>query len=329
MKAIQNPISDSTITAPDSGGTSTEPDPIGTVLTSRLGDTATPPQDYQSANPLHPPLLFTTKTNDNKNAYSIVSGYSSDSDFGGGEVTEEETFKNISSQPFAQQHKRTRSMVKRNEQETEDQSGNSTGEPLKSKQRIYYANAVELADSAKAITAERPSLSYKVVISFNTNTEEKECFEKAYDNQLMKMDTWDTETIYDTHSVPKNRIINSMFIFTTKRNGTNKCRFVARGDQQKPETYLENLQANTVHNYALMTSMAIALDKNTFVTQLDISSAYLYAELKEEPYIRTPLQQLQGKVLRLQKSLYGPKQSGANWYQTIREYLEMEGHVCL
>lgn len=190
------------------------------------------------------------------------------------------------------------------------------------------------------VHAERPSLSYKEAITYNSNAEEKEKFIAAYRKeigQLVRMNTWDNNKPVNAHEVRKNRIINSMFIFTTKRDGTKKCRFVARGDQQKPETYLENLQANTVHNYALMTCMAIALDNDMFITQLDISSAYLYADLKEELYIRAPPHlQLKDKVLRLNKSLYGLKQSGANWYQTIKEFLitktkvkEVDGWPCV
>lgn len=100
------------------------------------------------------------------------------------------------------------------------------------------------------------------------------------------------------------------------------CRFIARGDHQQAETYLENLQANTVQNYALLTGMAIALDNDMPITQLDIASAYLYADLTRELNIRAPPHmRMHDKVLRLSKFFYGLKQSGANWYKTIRGYL--------
>ncbi|QLL31848.1 hypothetical protein HG536_0C00140 [Torulaspora globosa] len=206
-----------------------------------------------------------------------------------------------------------------------------------SKQRIQYAKVTR--NNTKA-HAERPSLSYKEAISLNSNAEEKEKFIAAYEkevNQLLKMSTWDKDHVIGADSVTKSRIVNSMFIFTTKRDGSKKCCVVARGDQQKPETYLENLQANTVHNYALMTCMEIALDIDMTITQLDISSAYLYADLEGELYIRAPPHMnMKKKVLRLRKSLYGLKQSGANWCKTIKEYLlnnadvhEVKGWPCV
>ena len=88
--------------------------------------------------------------------------------------------------------------------------------------------------------AERRSPSYKEAVTLNSNAEEKEKFIAAYEKeigQLLKMNTWDNDKVVNTRDVRKNRIFNTMFIFTTKRDGTKKLRFVARGDQQKPETY--------------------------------------------------------------------------------------------
>ncbi|QLQ82258.1 hypothetical protein HG537_0H00200 [Torulaspora globosa] len=206
--------------------------------------------------------------------------------------------------------------------ENQDDSS-SQNEPPTTKQRVRYAKVTKQNTNSHA---ERPSLSYKEPISMNSNADEKEKFIAAYDkeiSQLIKMSTWDQEHIIEADSVLKSRIVNSTFIFTTKRDGNKKCRFVARGDQQKTETYLDNLQANTVHNCALMTCMEIALDNDLHITQLDISSAYLYADLEEELYIRAPPHMnMKNKVLRLRKSLYGLKQSGANWYKTLRRSYE-------
>lgn len=158
----------------------------------------------------------------------------------------------------------------------------------------------------------------------NSNADEKEKFIAAYDkeiSQLLKMSTWDTDHVIEADSVPKSRIVNSMFYSLLSEMGPKKCRFVARGDQQKPDSYLEILQANTVHNYSLMTCMEIALDNDLTINQLDISSAYLYAYLEEELYIRAPPHMnMKDKVLRLRKSLYRLNQSGANWYKTIRNF---------
>lgn len=55
---------------------------------------------------------------------------------------------------------------------------------------------------------------------------------------------------------------------------------------------------------------------------MDISSAYFYADLEEGLYVRAPPHMnLKKKVMRLKKSLYELKQSGANWSKEISNYL--------
>lgn len=228
---------------------------------------------------------------------------------------------------------------KRNRQDLNDPNRNNkvNDQHKKYKKSVNYVKAVKHVMQTKQIN---PALNYSDAIINNKSQQERKEYKIAYDkeiNQLMKMGTWDTSRLYDAKDIPPNKIINSMFIFTTKRDGTRKCRFVARGDQQHPSTYDQDAISNTVHHYALMTTLALALDNNKFVTQLDISSAYLYADLSEELYIRTPPHMSKkGKVMRLNKSLYGLKQSGANWYKTIQEYLvnecnlkEVKGWSCV
>ena len=210
-------------------------------------------------------------------------------------------------------------------------------EPPRSKKRINLIAAIKGVKSIKPV---RTTLRYDEAITYNKDNKEKDRYVEAYHkeiSQLLKMNTWDTNKYYDRNDIDPKKVINSMFIFNRKRDGTHKARFVARGDIQHPDTYDSDMQSNTVHHYALMTSLSIALDNDYYITQLDISSAYLYADIKEELYIRPPPHLgLNDKLLRLRKSLYGLKQSGANWYETIKSYLinccdmqEVRGWSCV
>lgn len=166
-------------------------------------------------------------------------------------------------------------------------------------------------------------MNYTTAIRKNKDLNEKEKFYEAHMkeiDQLEKFDTWDKELI-PIKDIDKNKLVGTMFVFTTKRDNSKKCRLVARGDQLKAGTYDEEAEASTVHHQALMTCLAYALDNNKVLTQLDISSAYLNAELEEELYIRSlPHMNAKGKVLKLNKSLYDLKQSGAYWYGKMRSY---------
>jgi hypothetical protein len=57
-----------------------------------------------------------------------------------------------------------------------------------------------------------------------------------------------------------------------------------------------------------------------FIWQIDFSSAYLNAELKEEIYIHPPegfLGRGSGLVMRLKKLIYGTMQAGHNWWEKL------------
>ncbi|BAO39299.1 transposon Ty2-F/Ty2-GR2 Gag-Pol polyprotein [Kluyveromyces marxianus DMKU3-1042] len=280
--------------------------------------------------------------NGNKHKDSRTAEADLDSLYGGGNNTEnnngptlEEVFRSIEEDPFMLTQKRPRSRARYRESNQDscdsggdyesdsDSDGSSDESPQKGRkiQRVNYVNAVLKPVNVIPLNM---SLNYSQAISRNRNEEEKDAFQKAYQKeiaQLTKMNTWNEELI-DASTLPKKKILNSMFIFTTKRDNSKKCRLVARGDQQAADTYDTELKANTVDNLALMTVLALTLDYNLTAFQLDISSAYLYADLKEELYIRAPPHMnAKNKVLRLNKSLYGLKQSGANWYELIRSFL--------
>lgn len=190
--------------------------------------------------------------------------------------------------------------------------------------RVNYVKAVTDHDTIPY--SEDATLSYSQAITGNKNKLLRDQFTQAFDkeiNQIRKMHVWDENKLIDISEVDRNKVINPMLVFSIKRDGTKKCRLVARGDQQDLSTYSKDRQQDTINNMALMTVLVVALDHNLTIKQLDISSAYLYADLKEEIYIRAPPHIKQkDKVLRLNKSLYGLKQSGANWQKTIKDYLK-------
>jgi hypothetical protein len=66
-----------------------------------------------------------------------------------------------------------------------------------------------------------------------------------------------------------------------------------------------------------------AVDKKLPLRQFDVKSAFLYAPLKEEVYIKTPEGSTRkAPYLKLNKSLYGLKQAPANWYDTLTQWFE-------
>ena len=93
-------------------------------------------------------------------------------------------------------------------------------EPPRSKKRIHLIAAVKAVKTVKPI---RTTLRYDEAITYNKDIKEKEKYIEAYHkevNQLLKMNTWDTDKYYEKKEIDPKRIINSMFIFNKKRDGT-------------------------------------------------------------------------------------------------------------
>ncbi|QEU62088.1 hypothetical protein KDRO_F00100 [Kluyveromyces lactis] len=315
-----------------------------TLLPTQQPDTTNPnPSDDDDT--INDKLKSIPIFNGNKYKGPRTTANSFEPSYGGGTYTEnynhptlEEVFESIERDPFnltSQKRPRSSNTYRESDQDSYDSGGDfdeeqeqeysSDNTPTRPQnKRIRRVNYVHAIEHTKGIMQMNTSINYSEAISRNRNEKEKSAFQDAYKKeiaQLTKMHTWSEEFI-DASLIPKQRIINSMFIFTTKRDNSKKCRLVARGDQQSLETYDPEQKATTVHHLALMTVLAMALDHNLTAVQLDISSAYLYADLKEELYIRAPPHMnARNKVLKLNKSLYGLKQSGANWCALIKQFL--------
>ena len=68
--------------------------------------------------------------------------------------------------------------------------------------------------------------------------------------------------------------------------------------------------------------MAIAASKSWKPQQLDIKSAFLYGKLDEEIYMHLPEgNRISGKVCKLNKSIYGLKQSPRQWNERLTTFL--------
>ena len=71
--------------------------------------------------------------------------------------------------------------------------------------------------------------------------------------------------------------------------------------------------------------MAIAINENLKIHHIDISTAFLYGDIEEEVYIEIP-EGLEGEfeadsVLKLNKAIYGLKQSPRVWKKTLVKFL--------
>ncbi|KAD7477833.1 hypothetical protein E3N88_00969 [Mikania micrantha] len=132
------------------------------------------------------------------------------------------------------------------------------------------------------------------------------------------------------------------WVFVRKRNENNeviryKARLVAQGFSQRPgidydETYSPVMDAITFRYL-----ISLAVSKNLEMHLMDVVTAYLYGSLDSDIYMKVPEgfkipDALSSKPkemysIKLQRSLYGLKQSGRMWYNRLSDYLKNKGYT--
>ena len=139
-------------------------------------------------------------------------------------------------------------------------------------------------------------------------------------------------------SIGKTKTIKCKYVFKVKRNKNNKLqrktRLVAQGFTQIAGVnyHLDQTYAGVVSYSSMRFLFAQAVAKGMILTQTDISAAYLESYLDEDIYMEVPPDLwVNGKppvdedgdevVCKLQRGLYGLKQSGHLWSQCFKEFM--------
>ncbi|GJR22743.1 retrovirus-related pol polyprotein from transposon TNT 1-94 [Tanacetum coccineum] len=109
----------------------------------------------------------------------------------------------------------------------------------------------------------------------------------------------------------------------------NKARLVVKGFRQEEGLDFEESFAPVARLEAIRIFIANAASKNMTVYQMDVKTAFLNGELKEEVYVHQPEGFVDPErphhVYRLKKALYGLKQAPRAWYDTLSKFLLAQG----
>ncbi|KAL1214883.1 Retrovirus-related Pol polyprotein from transposon TNT 1-94 [Cardamine amara subsp. amara] len=133
--------------------------------------------------------------------------------------------------------------------------------------------------------------------------------------------------------------VGHKWVFVRKRNENNeivrhKARLVAQGFTQRPRIDYEETYSLVVDAITFRLLISLAIRENLDMRLMDVVTAYLYGPLDNEIYMKVPEGiELKDKessreqhCIKLNKSLYGLKQSGRMWYNKLSEYLVKEGY---
>nr|GEY15587.1 retrovirus-related Pol polyprotein from transposon TNT 1-94 [Tanacetum cinerariifolium] len=105
----------------------------------------------------------------------------------------------------------------------------------------------------------------------------------------------------------------------------NKARLVARGYRQEEGIDFEESFAPVARLEAIRIFLAYAAHKNMVVYQMDVKTAFLNGNLREEVYVSQPDgfvdQDNPNFVYKLKKTLYGLKQAPRAWYDMLSSFM--------
>ena len=97
-----------------------------------------------------------------------------------------------------------------------------------------------------------------------------------------------------------------------------KSRLVAKGYSQTPGIDFNETYSSVAPIIAIRTILATVVLKNYYIRQIDVKTAYLYADLEEQLYMEIPEgigENDKNKCWLLKKALYGTKQRARCWFK--------------
>ena len=184
-------------------------------------------------------------------------------------------------------------------------------------------NFIENAPIA-AFDAEEPTTIAKALNSVNLKQWLKATQNEF--NSLKQNQTWDLVDL-----PPEKNIVGSKWVFKNKRGPDGKidrykARLVAQGYSQQHGVDYDEVFAPVAKYSSIRSVLAIANQLNLEIHQMDVKTAFLNGDLEEEIFMKQPDgfidKDRPNMVCKLQKSLYGLKQSARCWNKTIDQFLK-------
>lgn len=156
------------------------------------------------------------------------------------------------------------------------------------------------------------------------NGSEKSKWQAAIDEELESMRT---KNVFSqvTHIPHDRKPVGSRWVFTIKSDGRYRARLVAQGFSQVYGIDYFDTYSPTLQMDSLRILLAVAAFRDWEIHQVDVKTAYLEADLNEDIYIKRPEGMAGTKYVKLNKSLYGLKQSGRAWYEKLDTKLSSLG----
>ena len=225
--------------------------------------------------------------------------------------------------------------------------------PMNEEISINYMNQGEIWDRRNALVSNAFSFQVAKGIMQNNDDQEPQTINECRNRQ--DWEKWKEAIQVELNCLAKREVFRPVvptpenvkpvgyrWVFVRKRNENNeivryKARLVAQGFSQRPgidyeETYSPVMDAITFR-YLIQLVVSEGLEMHL----MDVVTTYLYGSIDSDIYMKIPegfplpeakFSKPRGMYsIKLQRSLYGLKQSGRMWYNRLSTYLLREGYV--
>ena len=166
--------------------------------------------------------------------------------------------------------------------------------------------------------------TYKQAISSSESSQ----WVKAMDKE---MDCLIANNTFDLVPLPKGKqVVGGRWTYKANKDPSNdlllKARYVAQGFSQTPGQDYTSTYAPTAKIPSVRKLLSISVQDKLITHQADVSSAYLNSNIDHEIYLKQPKGYEQGTnlVWRLNKSIYGLKQSANLWNTTLVKFMQSQ-----
>ena len=152
----------------------------------------------------------------------------------------------------------------------------------------------------------------------------------AGEKELAAVDRNGTLIRIDQSAIPHGRrVLNLLWVFKVKRDGTFKARLCVQGSRQQAGKDFDQTWAGTMRASSLRALTAIAARHGFHITRWDLTSAYLQGELQPDEYVYVrpppgqPTVDAAGNPVfyKVAKPLYGLVQAGRRFQRTLFPWL--------
>ena len=160
------------------------------------------------------------------------------------------------------------------------------------------------------------------------HSEQSDNWKEAMDQEMTALKQNNAFSIVE---LPKGKtIVGGKWVFNIKAGAGDsiryKARWVAKGFSQQYGVDYEETFSPTCKISSVRLLLQLAVNYDLIIHQMDVKTAYLNAPIDKEIYMSQPegynvdIQNTRTAVCKLNKSLYGLKQSGRNWNLLLHNF---------